>query len=230
VRSEHRASYRLLLDANRGGGLYSEAVSQRLGALLALAGHRLGLPPAALSLANVLCGVTGSLLVLVTGWGAFGLVAWQLAYAFDCADGQLARVTGRAGPAGARLDVLCDLAVQISVVSAAASFLPAGTPGWVPALFAGTWLVNLVTSVLRSVSVGDSLLPGRSVAVRLVKLVRDYGFVVLVVGLAITFRPQWTLALVIALTALNAAFLLATLLLAVRLSVRAGPIRRDQDV
>jgi phosphatidylglycerophosphate synthase len=202
------------LTANRGGGLFSEAVSQRLGAFCASYAHRLGLPPSALSLANVLCGVIASVLVLVTGWGTFGLVGWQVAYAFDCADGQLARATGRASPAGARLDVLCDLAVQVSLVAAVASFLPSGTPAWVPALFAGAWLVNLVTSVLQATSPGTGLLPGRSMAIRLVKLARDYGFVVLAVGLVITLRPQWTLPLVYALTALNAAFLLATLALA----------------
>src|SRR5690242_20313664 len=150
ARSAPSSLYRLLLRANRGGGLYSEAVSQRLGALCAVRAHRLGLSPSALSLANVLCGVIASVLVLVTGWGSFGLLGWQLAYAFDCADGQLARVTGRANPAGARLDVLCDLAVQVSLVAAVASFLPPTTSPWVPALFAGTWLVNLVTSVLQS--------------------------------------------------------------------------------
>jgi phosphatidylglycerophosphate synthase len=211
ARSAVRPGYRLLLGANRGGGLYSEAVSQRLGAVCALVGHRLGLSPSALSVGNVLCGVTASVLVLVTGWGAFGLVGWQLAYAFDCADGQLARVSGRASPAGARLDVLCDLAVQVCLVAAVASFLSSGTPLFVPALFAGTWLVNLFTSVLQSLSAGASLLPGRSLPVRVVKLARDYGFVVLLVGVVITIRPQWTLAMIVALTALNATFLLASL-------------------
>ena len=102
-------SYRDFLAVNRGGGLYSAAVSQRLGALLALMAFRLGLPPASLSLLNVLFGLSGSVLCIFSG--VFGLVGWQLAYAFDCADGQLARATGRASPAGARLDVLCDLAV-----------------------------------------------------------------------------------------------------------------------
>ena len=224
MRSADRVSYRLLLAANRGGGLYSEAVSQRLGAVLAASAYRLGLSPAALSIANVLCGVIASVLVLVTGWGWFGLLGWQVAYAFDCADGQLARATGRASPAGARLDVLCDLAVQISVVTAVASFYT-GTPGWVLALFAGTWLVNLVASVLQSSAPAAGLLPSRSPAVRVVKLARDYGFVVLVAGLTLTFAPQWTEPLVVALTVLNGSFLLTSLVAA----LLAATSTRDQD-
>jgi phosphatidylglycerophosphate synthase len=201
-------SYRDFLAVNRGGGLYSEAVSQRLGALVALGAYRLGLSPSTLSLLNVLIGVSSSVLCLVSG--AFGLVGWQLAYAFDCADGQLARATGRASPAGARLDVLCDLAVQISVVTALASFCPSA-PGYLLALFAGTWLVNLVTSVLQSSSPA-SLLPSTALPVRLVKLTRDYGFVILVAGAIVTIRPQWTIGLVLALTVLNGSYLLAALL------------------
>ena len=203
-------SYRDFLAVNRGGGLYSEAVSQRLGALIASLGHRLGLSPAAISVGNVLIGLSASVLSGVIGWGSFALVGWQLAYAFDCADGQLARVTGRASPAGARLDVLCDLVVQISVVTAISAFCPSA-PGWVLALFAGTWLVNLVTSVLQS-TYPLSLVPSAALPVRLVKLTRDYGFVILVAGLTLTLRPQWTFGLVLALTVLNGTFLFATLL------------------
>ena len=108
--------------------------------------------------------------------------------------------------------MLCDLAVQISVVAGDRRVAcPSATPFWLPALFAGTWLVNLVTSVLQS----SPPLPGccrlRSLPVRLLKLSRDYGFVTLVAGLTLTLRPQWTLGLVLALTALNATFLLASI-------------------
>jgi phosphatidylglycerophosphate synthase len=207
------ASYRDFLASNRGGGLYSEAVSQRLGSALALAGYRLGLSPSMLSVVHVLIGLSASVAVLLSpSLGVVALLGWQLAYGLDCADGQLARVTGRASPAGARLDVLCDLAVQIGVVTAVASYCPAGTPRWLPAAFAGTWLVNLVTSALQSSGPAAGLLPSRSLAVRILKLARDYGFVILVVGLVLTIRPQWTVALIATLTVFNGTFLLATIL------------------
>src|SRR5258705_401310 len=108
------------LATHRGGGLYSEAVSQPMGAAIALAAARLGLPPTVLTIVNLLLGVGASVTVValaapvaagtVPAWlvGGIAVLAWQVGYAFDCADGQLARVTGQASPAGGRLDILCD--------------------------------------------------------------------------------------------------------------------------
>src|SRR4051794_13398065 len=105
---------------NRGGGLFSEAVSQRLGARLALAAYRRRLAPTVLTAANlglsclvsaaVVAGAQPVVQHRVPAWlvGLLALAGWQVAYALDCADGQLARVTGQSSPAGARVDVLCD--------------------------------------------------------------------------------------------------------------------------
>jgi phosphatidylglycerophosphate synthase len=198
---------------SRGGGPYSEAVSQPLGAVIAVGALRLSLSPNALSLLNVLIGLLGSASVLLPVGGLVALVAWQLAYAFDCADGQLARVTGRAGPAGARLDVLCDLVVQIGVVTALAA-AARGAPGWLVAVFAGTWLVNLVTSVLASGPAAASLVPSRAPVVRAAKLGRDYGAVILLCGLVLAVRPQWTVWLLCGLAAVNGLFLVASVVAA----------------
>ncbi|MGE5830413.1 MAG: CDP-alcohol phosphatidyltransferase family protein [Micromonosporaceae bacterium] len=212
---------------NRGGGLYSEAVSQPIGSAIAFAAARLGLRPTTLTLTNlVLCLAASVTVVLLPtgGWpvGVLALVAWQLAYAFDCADGQLARVTGRTSAAGARLDVLCDVAAQIGLVSAlsamTAAYRPA-TPTWVFAAFAGTWMVNLVTSVMQSGPHAASMVASRSLPVRVVKLVRDYGAVVLVCGLVLTFAPQWTIVAIGLFGAVNALFLLASIAFAARRSL-----------
>jgi phosphatidylglycerophosphate synthase len=223
------------LATNRGGGLYSEAVSQRLGAVIALAGHRLGLAPTVLTLLNLVFGLAASVTVIALApraaagaapaWavGLFALVAWQIAYAFDCADGQLARVTGRTSTAGARLDILCDVAAQIGLVAAlsavAVAYRPT-TPVWLVAAFVGTWMVNLVTSVMQSGPNAASMLPSRSLAVRVVKLARDYGAVILLAGLVLTFVPQWTIAVVWAFTAVNGLFLLASIAFSARASLR----------
>jgi phosphatidylglycerophosphate synthase len=226
--------WRDFLATNRGGGLYSEAVSQPLGAALAVAGYRLGLPPTALTMLNLVCGVGGSVVVImlaapanpVPSWlvGVIALLAWQFGYALDCADGQLARVTGQAGPAGARLDILCDLAVQVALVTAlsvvAVRYRP-GTPIWLPAAFAGVWMVNLLGSVLQSGPQAASLMPSRSVPVRLVKLVRDYGAIVLVAGLVLAVMPQWTVLVLWAFTASNGLFLLASIASAARAALAA---------
>jgi len=139
----------------------------------------------------------------------------------DCADGQLARVTKKTSPAGARVDVLCDVALQVSLVAAvstvAAAYHP--VPVWLAAAFAGTWMVNLVTSVMQQGAAARSLVTSRSPAVRAAKLVRDYGAVVTVLALAIAFVPRWTVWLVVGFTVVNGLFLLASILAAARASL-----------
>jgi phosphatidylglycerophosphate synthase len=214
------------LAQNRGGGLYSEQVSQRAGAYLALAAYRLRLSPSALTMAGLAIGVGASVALVVaapstTAGAVPALVAgvavglaWQLAYALDCADGQLARVTGTASANGARLDILCDVAVQISVVAAICSVAAAHaprTPAWQYAIFAGTWMVNLVTSVLAGGPASASLLRSRSPLVRVAKLVRDYGAVVAICALIVTFAPGWTTWLLIVMSVVNGSFLLVSI-------------------
>jgi phosphatidylglycerophosphate synthase len=220
---------------NRGGGLFSEAVSQRLGASFALVAHRLGLSPTALTIANLVLGLAASVCVVslagrvavgeLPAWGVglIALVGWQVAYALDCADGQLARVTGRTGAAGARIDVLCDVAAQIALVTALSSVAVAqrpSTPVWLVAAFAGTWMVNLVTSVMQSGPNAASMVPSTSLPVRVVKLIRDYGAVITVAGLVLMLAPQWTMWLIAAFTLVNGGFLLASIAFTARATLR----------
>lgn len=216
---------------HRGGGLYSEAVSQRLGAAIAFASHQLRLSPAVLTITGVVLGVgaswalialaptttAGTLPALVLGLSV-GL-GWQVAYAFDCADGQLARATGRTSDAGARLDILCDVVTQVSLVAALAAVAVAHSPwapAWLYAIFAGTWMVNLITSILASGPANASLLPARSAAVRMVKLSRDYGAVIAVCSVVIAVVPRWTVGFIAVVTAMNGLFLVASVAQAAR--------------
>jgi hypothetical protein len=117
--------------------------------------------------------------------------------------------------------VLCDVALQISLVAAvstvATGYRP--VPAWLVAAFAGTWMVNLVTSVMQQGSAARSLVASRSPAVRAVKLVRDYGAVVTVLALAIAFAPRWTVWLMVAFTVVNGLFLVASIASAARASL-----------
>jgi phosphatidylglycerophosphate synthase len=216
---------------NRGGGLYSEAVSQHLGAAVAVLANKRHLAPTVLTVANLGVGCAVSLVVIaaagpvadgrIWAWpiGLLALVGWQVAYALDCADGQLARVTGQTSAAGARVDVLCDVAVQIALVAALAATAQAqvpDTPAWLLAAFAGSWMVNLVTSVMQSSPEAASMVTSRSLPVRVVKLVRDYGAVIAVAGLVLTVAPQWTVWLVSVFTLINSAFLAASIAFAGR--------------
>lgn len=225
------------LARNRGGGLFTEMVNQRIAAHLCVVAERLGAPPTALTLANLVLGLVASGLVTalapamadgVVPAVAVGLVAlllWQLAYSLDCADGQLARVTGQASPAGKRIDILCDVALQISLVAAVSTVAGAYHPGirsWLVAAFAGTWMVNLVTSTLQQGDAAGSLVTSRSPVVRLVKLVRDYGAVVTVIGLVLALVPSWTIWLMVAFTVVNGVFLVLSIASTARASLSRG--------
>ncbi|TDC52818.1 CDP-alcohol phosphatidyltransferase family protein [Micromonospora sp. KC207] len=220
---------------NRGGGLFSESISQWLGAVFALVAQRLGLRPTALTIANLVLGLATSVTVValadrvaagnVPAWvvGLAALVGWQVAYSLDCADGQLARVTGQGSAAGARVDVLCDVAAQIALVAALSATAVAqrpGTPSWLVALFAGTWMVNLVTSVMQSGPNAASMVTSTSLPVRLVKLVRDYGAVIFVAAVVLAFAPALTLWVMVAFTVVNGGFLLASIAFSARASLR----------
>ena len=194
--------------------------------------------PTPLTLVNLVLGLGVSTAVValaepvadgnVPAWpvGLLALVGWQVAYAFDCADGQLARVTGQASAAGARLDILCDVAAQIALVTAVGATAVAqrpGTPAWLVAAFAGTWMVNLVTSVLQSGPQGGSMVTSRSLPVRVIKLVRDSGAVIALAGLVLTVAPQLAAWVVVAFTAVNGAFLLASIAFTARAALRPAP-------
>lgn len=220
---------------NRGGGLFSESISQWLGAVFALVAQRLGLRPTALTMTNLVLGLGTSLTVValagpvaagdVPAWvvGLTALVGWQVAYSLDCADGQLARVTGQGNPAGARVDVLCDVAAQIALVAALAATTVAqrpSTPTWLVAVFAGTWMVNLVTSVMQAGPNAASMVTSTSLPVRLVKLVRDYGAVIFGAALVLMLAPALTFWVIVAFTVVNGGFLLASIAFSARASLR----------
>jgi phosphatidylglycerophosphate synthase len=227
------------LATNRGGGLLSEAFDQRGGAHLALAGYRLHLAPTVLTLANLIFGLVTSITVAALApamrdgrvssmaVGLSALVFWHVAYWFDCADGQLARVTGKTSAAGAQVDILCDVAVQIALVSAVSSvavhYHPS-TPSWFVATFAGTWLINLVTSVLAKGDDGPSLIASRSPVIRLIKLCRDFSAMITLIALVIAFVPSWTLWVMVGFTALNGLFLLATIASTARQGMKAAAV------
>ena len=217
-----------MLATHRGGGLYSAAVSQRIGSLIAASAGNAGVHPSVLTLGSLAVGVGSSVVAAyagVRGSWALGLVAllgWQLAYAFDCADGQLARGARQTSPYGARVDVLVDFAVQTGVVAAVVTVVDHYQHPH-PALlgaYATLWVVSLFTSVLAGGEGATSLLGSSSTPVQLVKLVRDYGFVILILGLLVTVAPRDTIVFLIFYVAFNALFLLASIARAAQLSMR----------
>ena len=216
----------------RGGGLWSEAVDQRLAARVAALSHRTGVSPAQLTVANLVVGLGVSVLVVLAAesepfWpvGLIALVGWQLAYVLDCADGQLARATGRTSLYGARLDVFCDFAVQaglLTAVSVVASATTSIHAGWVAA-FASTWSISLFSSVLQAHDPerAHSLIRSQSPIVLMLKLVRDYGMLAAVIGALLVVAPEAMAAVVVVFTVVNGMFVMASILKELSLARRA---------
>jgi phosphatidylglycerophosphate synthase len=217
-----------MLAAHRGGGLYTMHISQRMGALFAAAADRAGLSPTALTVAHLVLGVGGSVAAGYAGtregWtlGVLALVGWQVAYALDCADGQLARARGTSSPAGARMDILADFGVRASVATAIVIVADhwRDWPTGVLALFASLWMLDLVTALLAKES-DVSLLHSAAARVGVLKLVRDTGFVLLVVGAIIAVEPDLVVYPIAVLIAVNGALLLWGVVAA----ARAAPAR-----
>lgn len=96
-----------------GGGLFTRIFSQRLGAVIAYCGLFAGVSPNLLTAFALGASLAGSVLF---AFGASGLevtltsaLLYQLAYGFDCSDGQLARASKRSSKFGGWLDVMADL-------------------------------------------------------------------------------------------------------------------------
>ena len=114
--------YKVFWEA-RGKGCFwmTKTFGYRLGALLAIPCHRLGLAPNTVSILSFLTAFTG--VGIVTGeWIESrviqALVLWfflTISYGFDCADGTLARVTGKSSSFGFLWDKLVDMATLIVI-------------------------------------------------------------------------------------------------------------------
>jgi phosphatidylglycerophosphate synthase len=225
----------------RGGGyLYSRTVSDRLGTAVAAIGMRLGTHPTYLTLVNLVLGIGGSVAVLagrsqdrLAPLLVAGVVLWQVAYIFDCADGQLARVTGKTSAYGASVDIFVDFAVQISVVVAVSSVILSRheIPGLLVVLFASVRFLDYVTCLLAR---GDdqashSLVARRSALVSVASLLRDHPFYLLVLGTWLLASPSTLFIPVMVVTAMNLVLLAAYIARAACLSIRASKQMHDAE-
>lgn len=232
-----RISARTFYAVNRGGGLHSVMINQWGGAAAAQSAARAGIHPSVLTLAALVLGAAAGValtaiapvlpdletrqrvLVAFAAWLAF-----QAAYSLDCADGQLARVTGQTSPAGGTLDILCDILVQAGFIAAAAQIAQAFAgplPAWQPALWGAIWMLTLVTSQLDKHGEDVSLIQTGSLSVQVVKMVRDYGAQITAVALLLAVWPAVMPYLLWAFTIINGGYLLVLIARTARRSMSA---------
>ncbi|MFH8757565.1 CDP-alcohol phosphatidyltransferase family protein [Streptomyces atroolivaceus] len=108
--------------SSKGVSLYSRYVNRPAGRLLAAGAYRTGLTPNQVTLISAAFTFTAiaAVALLEPSWwlGAAVYGGLAIGFAFDSADGQLARLTGRGGPDGEWLDHVVDCAKMILVHSA----------------------------------------------------------------------------------------------------------------
>jgi phosphatidylglycerophosphate synthase len=238
-----RDLYRLARARSSGGYLFTTYVSDRLGSWFAAVAIRFHIHPTVVTLTDLGLAIVASTFVITqaphlqSGWvpGLAALLLWQLAYILDCADGQVARVTGKTSSFGARVDVLVDFLVYAIVFSALVTVLTQRVelPVALVVLGAIVWPVGLLTFILagRDGNEGHSFSP-RGGVFGVIKLIGDNGFVLLVMGLWLFVHPQSIVIPVAAICAVNACFLVASIAREAYLSVRigSGVGRRAEEV
>jgi len=136
--------------AARGAPAYSRFVNRRIGRYLAAAAYQAGLSPNAVTGVSALFTFSGIalLVALPPSWGQGVAITalLVLGYAWDSADGQVARLTGRGSPAGEWLDHVVDAIKVVTLPLALAVGLT------VHDVVAPVWLlVPLVSAVTSSV-------------------------------------------------------------------------------
>ena len=224
---EHRPaslteSYCRARDHRGGGGLFTVRVNDPLGSWVAAVAIRFGVHPTVVTLTDLTLALIASAVVITqadhlhAGWlpGLLALVLWQLSYVLDCADGQVARATGKASSFGARVDVLVDFFVHVAVICALATVLTqrAHLPVALLVGCAILWPLNLFIGALaRSDGNTGHSFSRRGGVIGVIKLARDTGFVLFVVGIWLLINPQSIVIPVAAVGAVNALFLLASI-------------------
>lgn len=143
--------------SSRGAPLYSLVVNRPMGRVLAAASHQAGLSPNQVTAVSALFTFSGiAVLVLAPAGAAVGVIVALLlvvGYAFDAADGQLARLRGGGSPVGEWLDHLTD-SVKVVVIHLAVAVALfrwyAPSPVWllVPLVFAASSSVHFFGMVL----------------------------------------------------------------------------------
>jgi len=125
--------------ATPADGLVDTWLNRPVSRLFTRALAPLGVSPNSITIASALIGLLGAALLadgrhdLVVA----GAILFQLAAALDCTDGEVARVTYRSSPLGAKLDLALDNVVHVAIFIAIA-FAARARLGDAGALLAGT--------------------------------------------------------------------------------------------
>ncbi len=134
-----------------GAPAYSRFINRPTGRRIAAAAYALGLTPNGVTAISAVLSVLGVAVLafapIAVYTGVAAAILFAVAYAFDSADGQLARLTGRGGPAGEWLDHTVDMGKTVlfhgAILFSLILHTTAVSPG-LAALVIGFMAVNVV--------------------------------------------------------------------------------------
>ncbi len=243
-RSESLGDLYRLAYAHRGSGyLFTRRVNDPLGSWVAAVAIRFDIHPTLVTITDLGLAIVASTFVITqadhlhSGWapGLVALLLWQLSYILDCADGQIARATGKTSSFGARVDVLVDFLVYAIVISALMTVLTqrADPPVALVVFGAILWPLGILIYMLaRNDGNRGHSFTQRGGVVAVIKLIGDNGFILLVMGLWLFVHPQSIVIPVATICAVNACFLVASIGREAYLSMHVGSglDRREEEV
>jgi phosphatidylglycerophosphate synthase len=140
--------------SSKGAPAYSRFVNRKAGRVLAACAYRVGLTPNLVTVVSAIWSAAGiALLALVRPTTAVGVavtLCLAIGYAFDSADGQLARLRGGGSPAGEWLDHVVDsgkiCALHLAVLISFYRFGFHGLQLLIPVLW--TWTATVLFFVI----------------------------------------------------------------------------------
>lgn len=140
---------------------YLRWINRPLGGQIAVTGAPIGATPNGLTAISAALGLAGIVILAAwpSGWaGPIAAVLLLLGYAFDSADGQLARILKRGGPAGEWLDHVVDgVRAPLVHIAVAVHLIRTDSPWWLVGI-AGVFSV-LVSAWFLSQLLAEKLLP-----------------------------------------------------------------------
>ncbi len=186
--------------ATSGQYFFTRVISQRIGAVLAYAACRSGITPNQVTLMGLLVMLLASACFAVAGADGelllLAAVLFQLGFGIDCADGQLARGTGKTSAFGAWLDVCVDHARHLAIVAAVLVNLQDSPVTMLQALAAGYLLATGLTVYLHTATMlkagsyqPASLLGWRHQLRRMVKELTDTPLFLMVLCIVALWPP-----------------------------------------
>lgn len=202
--TDTRIALRAVQKPGQGVPAYLRWVNRPLGGRVAIAAAKMNATPNTLTAISAAASAAGliALIVLADPWaGPVAAALLLLGYIFDSADGQLARLQGRGGPAGEWLDHVVDgIRAPLVHIALAIHLVRAGSAEWLVVMavvfsaLVSAWFLSQLLAEKLAGKGGSHAAPGRGILESFVKQPQDPSTtyaVVAVIGAPVLFAVAY---------------------------------------